>query len=73
MAVFTSCWKNEQKPAKITQTDNSSAHYHLGLACFKHGQIQLAKEQPTKVLKINPGSSGAEEGKKTVAAIKERR
>jgi len=32
----------------------------------------VTKEGSTKALKINPGSSGSEEAKKTVAEIRER-
>jgi len=43
------------------------------LVYLKNGQIQLAKEQLTEALKLDPDFSGSDEAKKTVGAIKERR
>jgi len=40
--------------------------YHLGMAYFKNGQIELAEKELKKALELNPDFEGAEEAKKTL-------
>jgi Tfp pilus assembly protein PilF len=44
-------------------------HYHLGMAYVKTDQPALARQQPERVLKINPNYSAAEV-KKQLAQLK---
>jgi tetratricopeptide (TPR) repeat protein len=49
--------------------ESAAVHYHLGLAYQKTGQSALARQHLERVLKINPGYSGAGDVKKVLAQL----
>jgi Flp pilus assembly protein TadD len=58
------------KEAVKKEPDNATFVYHLGLAYAKNGQAALARQQLDRVLKIKPGSSEAEDLRRTLAQNK---
>ena len=66
--VYTSAI-NLFKEAVKKQPDNALFNYHLGLAYARNGQAELAQRQ---LQRLNPGSSEAEDLKRTLAEMKSR-
>jgi tetratricopeptide (TPR) repeat protein len=58
------------KEAVKKEPENATFVYHLGLAYAKNGQAALARQQLDRVSKIKPGSSEAEDLRRTLAQIK---
>jgi tetratricopeptide (TPR) repeat protein len=58
------------KEAVKKAPDNATFAYHLGLAYAKNGQAALARQQLDRVSKIKPGSSEAEDLRRTLAQLK---
>jgi len=49
--------------------DNATLHYHLGMALFKKGDTQLAKQTLEKALRLNDKLSEADEARKILSAL----
>jgi len=49
--------------------DNAEVQYHYGMALYKTGNRQAAKEALTKALGLSPAFPGAEEAKQTLAEL----
>jgi Tfp pilus assembly protein PilF len=58
------------KEASEKVQDNPVIRYHLGMAYFKNGDKDLAKQELKKALELDPKFSGAEEAKATLKEIK---
>jgi hypothetical protein len=49
--------------------DNAEVQYHFGMALYKTGNREAAKEALTKALNLSPTFPGAEEAKLTLAEL----
>jgi hypothetical protein len=61
-------WRSLAQESK--SPDNPQFHYHLGMAYAKSGQPTFARQQLQLALKLNPGSSNADDAKKQLAELK---
>jgi tetratricopeptide (TPR) repeat protein len=58
------------KEAVKKEPDNALFNYHLGLAYAKSGQVNLAKQQLDRVVKIKPDFPDVDELRRAVAEVK---
>jgi Flp pilus assembly protein TadD len=58
------------KEANEKIPNNPVIKYHLGMAYYKNGEKDLAKNELKKALELDPKFPGAEEAKNTLTKIK---
>ena len=58
------------KEANEKITDNPIVRYHLGMAYYKDGKKEEAKQELKKALELDPKFPGAEEAKATLKEMK---
>jgi Flp pilus assembly protein TadD len=58
------------KEANEKIPNNPVIKYHLGMAYYKNGENELAKNELKKALELDPKFPGAEEAKNTLTKIK---
>ena len=58
------------KEASDKAPENHNIRYHLGMAYFKKGDKELAKQELKKALELDPGFSGADEAKSILQNLK---
>jgi Flp pilus assembly protein TadD len=58
------------KEANEKIPNNPVIKYHLGMAYYKNGEKDLAKNELKKALELDPKFPGAEEAKNTLTQIK---
>jgi uncharacterized protein HemY len=50
--------------------DNPIVHYHLGMAYYKNGDIDLAKQALARALQLNQDFSGVQEAREVLEKLR---